>query len=82
MSEKNIERIKVLSGGIAVQNHLAFQREYFVACYGKDAAKTTPPISKILKMGVPAGGETDKTLGGMTLFDENSRLDHETALYL
>ncbi len=61
ISERNIERIKTLGGGIAVQHRMAFQGEYFVDRYGKDAAKTTPPISKMLEIGIPVGGGTDAT---------------------
>src|SRR6266481_6405462 len=34
ISDRNIERIKALGGGIAVQNRMAFQGEYFVERYG------------------------------------------------
>ena len=61
VSEKNIERIKRLNGGIAVQHRMAFQGEYFVDRYGKDAAMQSPPIRKMLDMGVPVGGGTDAT---------------------
>ena len=61
VSEKNIERIKALGGGIAVQHRMAFQGEYFVQRYGSDAAKQTPPISKILASEVPVGAGTDAT---------------------
>jgi hypothetical protein len=40
---------------------MAFQGEYFVDRYGADAARATPPISKMLAMGVPVGGGTDAT---------------------
>jgi len=30
ISDRNIERVKALGGGIAVQNRMAFQGEYFV----------------------------------------------------
>ncbi|MTI09942.1 amidohydrolase [Curvivirga aplysinae] len=61
ISDKNIERVKALGGGIAVQHRMAFQGEYFVNRYGADAAKETPPIKKMLEMGVPVGGGTDAT---------------------
>src|SRR5437879_13239830 len=34
ISDRNIERIKALGGGIAIQNRMAFQGEYFVERYG------------------------------------------------
>lgn len=61
VSDRNLERIKALGGGIAVQHRMAFQGEYFVDRYGQDAAKTTPPIQKMLSMGIPVGGGTDAT---------------------
>ena len=61
VSEKSMERIKALGGGIAIQHRMAFQGEYFVDRYGKDAAKHTPPIRKMLELGVPVGGGTDAT---------------------
>jgi len=61
ISERNIERIKALGGGIATQHRMAFQGEYFVNRYGAQAAKATPPIAKMLAMGVPVGGGTDAT---------------------
>ncbi|MEO1006711.1 MAG: amidohydrolase family protein, partial [Cyanobacteria bacterium J06638_38] len=60
-SERNIERIKALGGGIAIQHRMAFQGEYFVDRYGQDAAKATPPIQTMLSMDVPVGAGTDAT---------------------
>ncbi|MDR1529388.1 MAG: amidohydrolase [Burkholderiales bacterium] len=57
----NIERVKALGGGIAAQHRMAFQGEYFVERYGKDAAKQTPPITRMLEAGVPVGLGTDAT---------------------
>ncbi|CAD6873801.1 amidohydrolase [Methylomonas fluvii] len=61
VSEKNLARIKHLGGGIAVQHRMAFQGEYFVDRYGKKAAEHTPPLRKMLEMGIPVGGGTDAT---------------------
>jgi len=61
ISEKSIERIKKLGGGIAVQHRMAFQGEYFIEQYGKEKAAQTPPIRKMLDMGVPVGLGTDAT---------------------
>src|SRR5580658_4955057 len=61
ISDKNIERVKALGGGIAIQNRMAFQGEYFVERYGAQQAKRTPPIRKMLEMGVPVGAGTDAT---------------------
>lgn len=61
VSERNMERIVALGGGIATQHRMAFQGEYFVQRYGAAAAKDTPPIAKMLKVGLPVGGGTDAT---------------------
>ena len=61
ISERNMERIKALGGGIAIQHRMAFQGEYFADRYGTAAAKRTPPISEMLRMGLPVGAGTDAT---------------------
>jgi hypothetical protein len=61
ISDKNIERIKKLGGGIAIQHRMAYQGEYFVDRYGKAQTKRTPPIRRMLELGVPVGAGTDAT---------------------
>ncbi len=61
VSERNLERIRALGGGIAIQHRMAFQGEYFIERYGADAAKRTPPIRRMLELGVPVGAGTDAT---------------------
>jgi len=61
ISPQNIERVKALGGGIAIQHRMAFQGEYFVDRYGADAAKATPPVRQMLETGVPVGAGTDAT---------------------
>ncbi|MDR6582965.1 amidohydrolase [Herbaspirillum sp. BH-1] len=61
ITERNIERVKALGGGIAIQHRMAFQGEYFIDRYGVEAAEHTPPIAKMLEMGVPVGAGTDAT---------------------
>ncbi|KOS05565.1 amidohydrolase [Flavobacterium akiainvivens] len=61
IDERNIERVKALGGGIAVQSRMAYQGEYFTDRYGAAAAESTPPIKKMLEMGVPVGGGSDAT---------------------
>ena len=61
VSERNLERIRALGGGIAVQHRMAFQGEYFVDRYGVKAAERTPPLAKMLAMGIPVGAGTDAT---------------------
>ena len=61
ISEKSIDRVKALGGGIAVQHRMAYQGEYFIRRYGIDAVKETPPLKKMLASGVPVGAGTDAT---------------------
>ena len=61
ISDRNIERIKALGGGIAIQHRMAFQGEYFVDRYGANQAQRTPPIRRMLELGVPVGAGTDAT---------------------
>jgi predicted amidohydrolase YtcJ len=61
ISDRNIERIKKLGGGIAIQHRMAFQGEYFIDRYGAKQAERTPPIRRMLELGVPVGAGTDAT---------------------
>ncbi|QDL07480.1 amidohydrolase [Brasilonema octagenarum UFV-E1] len=61
ISERNLERVKALGGGIAIQHRMAFQGEYFVDHYGETAAEQTPPIARMLEMDIPVGAGTDAT---------------------
>jgi len=58
---EDLQRIKELNGGIAVQARMAYAGEFFVDRYGADAAKDAPPIKKIMEMGIPIGAGTDGT---------------------
>ncbi|MBV6826948.1 amidohydrolase [Pseudomonas sp. PD9R] len=61
ITPQNIERVKALGGGIAIQDRMAFQGEYFVDRYGAKAAEHTPPIARMLAEGIPVGAGTDAT---------------------
>ncbi len=61
ISTRNIERVRRLGGGIAIQHRMAYQGEYFVERYGAKAAEAAPPVSRMLEMGVPVGAGTDAT---------------------
>jgi predicted amidohydrolase YtcJ len=61
ITDRNIGRVAALGGGIAVQHRMAFQGEYFVDRYGALAAQRTPPIRRMLELGVPVGAGTDAT---------------------
>ncbi|HWU98223.1 MAG TPA: amidohydrolase [Oxalicibacterium sp.] len=61
ITPRNIDRVRELGGGIAIQHRMAFQGEYFMDRYGADAAQHTPPIKRMLDAGVPVGAGTDAT---------------------
>jgi predicted amidohydrolase YtcJ len=61
ISPRSIERVKALGGGIAIQHRMAYQGEYFADRYGAKAAEATPPVRRMLDMGVPVGAGTDAT---------------------
>ncbi len=61
ISERNLERVRALEGGIAIQHRMAFQGEYFVSRYGAAAAQRTPPIRRMLDLNIPVGAGTDAT---------------------
>jgi hypothetical protein len=61
ISDRSIDRVKALGGGIAVQHRMAYQGEYFVNRYGATQAEHTPPIRKMLAAGIPVGAGTDAT---------------------
>jgi predicted amidohydrolase YtcJ len=101
ISQRNIDRIAALGGGIAVQHRMAFQGEYFRERYGIAETKRTPPIQEMLRSGLPVGAGTDatrvatynpfvslywlvtgKTVGGLSMYDQDHRLDRMEALRL
>lgn len=61
IDDANLKRIKEMGGGIAVQDRMLYQGEYFVERYGEEVAKHTPPVRKMLDMGIPVGLGTDGT---------------------
>jgi predicted amidohydrolase YtcJ len=61
ITPRNLDRVRALDGGIAIQDRMAFQGEYFQDRYGKPAAEHTPPVKRMLEMGIPVGARTDAT---------------------
>jgi len=61
VSERSMDRIAALGGGIAVQHRMAYQGEYFVERYGAQAAEATPPVAKMLAKGLKVSAGTDAT---------------------
>src|SRR5262249_60520712 len=64
ISDRNIDRVTALGGGIAVQDRMAFQGEYFIDRYGPRAAEHSPPVRKMLAAGVPGGAGAGRAPGG------------------
>ena len=61
ISEKSMDRIAALGGGVAVQHRMAYQGEYFVERYGAGAAEATPPVKRMLERGMKVSAGTDAT---------------------
>ncbi len=59
LSDRNIERIAAMNGGVAVQNRIAFQETQFLERYGPQAAEEAPAIRRMLRAGLPVGAGTD-----------------------
>jgi hypothetical protein len=64
VTEPQLERIRALGGGVAIQHRMAFQGEHFLARYGSEAASAAPPIRRLIEMGIPVGAGTDATRVG------------------
>ena len=61
ISERNMERVARLGGGIAIQNRIIYQAEDFAKRYGPEALRQAPPVRKMLDMGLNVAAGTDAT---------------------
>ncbi|MCB0517829.1 MAG: amidohydrolase [Lewinellaceae bacterium] len=61
ISNENLQRIKALGGGIAIQHRMAYQGESFIRRYGRKAAAASPPVKQMLELGIPVALGTDGT---------------------
>ncbi|MGW7062655.1 amidohydrolase [Streptomyces sp. NPDC054904] len=61
VSARNLERIAALGGGISVQNRMSFQGTAFAQRYGAEAAALAPPVTAMLRQGLPVAAGTDAT---------------------
>lgn len=70
ISERNIERVARLGGGINLQPRMAYQGEYFLERHGAEVASHTPPIRRMLDaglhVGVGSGGTTAASMDPWT----------------
>ncbi|HEY1149759.1 MAG TPA: amidohydrolase [Pseudoduganella sp.] len=60
ITDAQLERVKKLGGGVAVQNRMYFQGEHYWKQYGAQQ-RQMPPIRKMLQMQIPVGLGTDGT---------------------
>lgn len=58
ITEPQLQRVKKLGGGIAVQFRMYFQGELYTKMYGQPE-RQLPPIRKMIQMGIPVGMGTD-----------------------
>jgi predicted amidohydrolase YtcJ len=61
VSDRNLERIQALGGGIAFPHRWAYLGEYYIRRYGIESAKRKPPLRRMLQLGLPVGAGTDGT---------------------
>ncbi|RDS84223.1 amidohydrolase [Dyella psychrodurans] len=61
ITERSMDRVAALGGGVAVQHRMAYQGEYFVQRYGVAAAEATPPVARMLEKGIRVSAGTDAT---------------------
>ena len=60
ITDEQLQRVKKLGGGIAVQFRMYFQGELYTKMYGQPG-KQFPPIRKMIEMNIPVGLGTDAT---------------------
>ncbi|WP_335935041.1 amidohydrolase [Streptomyces sp. PTD5-9] len=61
VSPHSLERIAALGGAIGVQNRMSFQGRVFAERYGAEAAAGAPPVTDMLRLGIPVAAGTDAT---------------------
>ncbi|MEM9522990.1 MAG: amidohydrolase [Pseudomonadota bacterium] len=61
VSEKTMDRVARLGGGISYQNRIAFQATAYRARYGEAALRAVMPVKKMMAAGVPLAAGTDAT---------------------
>jgi predicted amidohydrolase YtcJ len=59
ISPENIERVKKLGGGIALDNKMAIHGDAFVKTHGKEKALYTPRLRTLINSGIPLSLTTD-----------------------
>lgn len=59
ISPENIERVKKLGGGIALDAKMALHGDAFVKSHGREVALQTPRLRKLVDSGIPLAMSTD-----------------------
>ncbi|MPZ51213.1 MAG: amidohydrolase family protein [Acidimicrobiia bacterium] len=62
ISRDNLERVRRLGVGLAIQNRMMFRSADSAALWGEEVAANSPPLGDILDMGIPLGAGTDSTV--------------------
>jgi len=68
ISERSLRRIKALGGGVSIQSKMRVLGDDFVARYGADVAKHSPPLRELVELGIPFGLGTDATRNSFNPF--------------
>ncbi len=59
ISPENIERVKKLGGGIALDHKMALHGDAFIKTHGREKALQTPRLRKLVDSGIPLAMSTD-----------------------
>jgi predicted amidohydrolase YtcJ len=59
ITPENIERVKKLGGGIALDAKMALHGDAFIKSHGRDVALQTPRLRKLVDSGIPLAMSTD-----------------------
>ncbi|WP_018901369.1 amidohydrolase [Rhizobium sp. 2MFCol3.1] len=59
VSPENIERVKKLGGGIALDHKMALHGDAFIKSHGRDQALRTPRLRQLVDSGIPLAMSTD-----------------------
>jgi len=64
ISQGNLDRVKQLGLGLALQGRLSHKAGVAAERWGEDVVRHAPPLGDIARMGIPFGAGTDSTRGG------------------
>jgi predicted amidohydrolase YtcJ len=61
VQDSELQRVKSMGGGFAIQDRMAYAGEFFAERYGAATARYAPPIRRMLDLGIPVAAGTDGT---------------------